>query len=304
MAHDGLPITIELPGDFLSPEIRSGYEVSAKMKKIWAIELDLLSKFDEVCKKHGIKYVALWGTVLGSVRHKGFIPWDDDIDVGMDRENYNRLCAVAGSEFKHPYFFQTPLTDRAYFVPMARLRNSLTTAAISGFDPSLFNSGIYIDIDILDGPALGKLSWRFQNLLKHLVLLPIKSYCAEVRGSANVGMLRAINPFVHMVGYEKWCGFYAKIRAMYSCRSERLGITYSFLSEEWARWVKKEDIENSIQSRFEFLTIPIPAGYDSFLRRCYGEYMNYPPPNEMGCWHNAMVHFDPDRSFRKAGGLI
>ena len=304
MAHDGLPITIELPRDFLSPEIRSGYEVSAKIKKIWAIELDLLSKFDEVCKKHGIKYVALWGTVLGAIRHKGFIPWDDDIDVGMDRENYNRLCAIAGKEFKYPYFFQTPLTDRAYFVPMARLRNSQTTAVISGFNPSMFNSGIYIDIDILDGPAPGKLAWSFQNFLKHIVLLPLKWYCAEMRGGANVGMRRILKPLFQLAEYERWCLLYAKIRAMYSHRSDRLGITYSFLREEWARWITKEDIENSILSKFEFLTIPIPADYDSFLRRCYGDYMNFPSPEDMGRWHRAMVHFDPDRSFRKAGGLI
>lgn len=299
MGHDGVPITIELPQNFLLPEVRCGYEVSARMKRIWAIELDLLSRFDVVCRKYGIRYVAMWGTALGAVRHKGFIPWDDDIDIGMDRENYNRLCAIAGKEFKYPYFFQTPLTDRAYFVPLARLRNSLTSAVISGFDPSKFNSGIYIDIDILDGLAPGKLSWRLQNLLKHMVLLPLKGYCSEVRGDAHIGAWRIIQPLSRLAKYEKWYLLYSRIRAMYSHRSNRLGITSTFLCEEWSRWMSQADLENSTQARFEFLEIPIPADYDSFLRRCYGNYMEFPSREELGKWHS-QVHFDPYHSYTNA----
>lgn len=70
---------------FLEPEIRNEYYVNTRQKKIWAVQLDLFNQFDTVCKQNDIKYFAFWGTLLGTIRHKGFIPWDDDFDVAMTR---------------------------------------------------------------------------------------------------------------------------------------------------------------------------------------------------------------------------
>ena len=109
-------LKISLPEGFLDEEVRDGYKVSHEMKKVWAVELDLLAEFQRVCKKHNIKYIASGGTMLGAVRHKGFIPWDDDIDLMMLREEYEKLCIVAPSEFKHPYYFQTDRTDNCIFI--------------------------------------------------------------------------------------------------------------------------------------------------------------------------------------------
>ena len=76
-------IKLQLPKGFLDAEKRCGYQVTADMKKVWAVELDLLYEFQRVANKHNIKYIANGGTMLGAVRHKGFIPWDDDIDIMM-----------------------------------------------------------------------------------------------------------------------------------------------------------------------------------------------------------------------------
>ena len=100
-------LNIKLPENFLDEEIRDDYVVSSQMKQVWAVELDLLNKILEVCKKYNIKIIASGGTLLGAVRHKGFIPWDDDIDLMMMRDQYDKLCDVAEKEFKYPYFFQT-----------------------------------------------------------------------------------------------------------------------------------------------------------------------------------------------------
>ena len=117
-------LKIDLPQGFLNAETRCDYIITEKMKEVWAVELDLLVEFDRICKKHGIKYVASGGTMLGAVRHHGYIPWDDDIDLMMTREEYEKLCSIASSEFKHPYFFQTEDTDPGFMRYLARLRNS------------------------------------------------------------------------------------------------------------------------------------------------------------------------------------
>ena len=123
-------LKIKLPKGFLNEEIRNGYVVSSQMKEVWAIELDLLVEFDRVCKEIGVKYFLDSGTLLGAVRHKGFIPWDDDIDVSMLREDYDRLVQRGPSLFKAPYFFQCAYTDEGYYRFHAQLRNSETTGML------------------------------------------------------------------------------------------------------------------------------------------------------------------------------
>ena len=120
---------LEIADSFYQEEERCGYVVSAHMKKVWAVELDLLYQLQQVCEKYGIKYYGSGGTILGAERHKGMIPWDDDIDIMMLRDQYDLLCAHA-DEFKEPYFLQTFDTDEGYFRGHAQLRNSNTTGVL------------------------------------------------------------------------------------------------------------------------------------------------------------------------------
>ena len=83
------------------------------MTELQQVEFDLLKEFIRVCEKHSLTYYLIGGSALGAVRHKGFIPWDDDIDVGMPREDYDKLMSLH-DEFKHPYFLQNFRTDRKY----------------------------------------------------------------------------------------------------------------------------------------------------------------------------------------------
>src|SRR3712207_3357568 len=99
--------THTMPDSFLEEEIRCGYRVSAQMKRVWAVELDLLAKFVDVCERHELRYFLDSGTLIGAIRHQGFIPWDDDIDVSMPRKDYDKLWEIAQTEFSYPYFFQT-----------------------------------------------------------------------------------------------------------------------------------------------------------------------------------------------------
>ena len=84
----------------LDEEIRCGYKVSAQMKHIWNVQMNLLKKLLEACEKHNLRIWASSGTLLGAVRHGGYIPWDDDIDMVMMRDDDNKLLSIASAEFK------------------------------------------------------------------------------------------------------------------------------------------------------------------------------------------------------------
>ena len=99
--------------DFLKEEKRGDFTVTAKRKRVWAVILDLIVEFDSVCRKHNLRYFLDSGSLLGAIRHGGFIPWDDDIDVTMPREDYEKFIRL-NDEFKHPYFLQTPYSDPEY----------------------------------------------------------------------------------------------------------------------------------------------------------------------------------------------
>ena len=143
-------LNINLPEGFLNEEVRCGYTVTRQRKEIWAVELDLLAEFDRVCRKYDLKYCADGGTLLGAVRHQGYIPWDDDLDVAMLRRDFEKLNEIAPKEFKKPYFWQTEETDPGSARGHAQLRNSDTTSIIAleykHQRHNNFNQGIFIDI--------------------------------------------------------------------------------------------------------------------------------------------------------------
>ena len=149
-----MKLTTEFPEKFFKEEERA-IVISEDRKRLWAVQLDLLIEFDRVCRENGIKYSLDAGTLLGAIRHKGFIPWDDDVDVVMLREEYEKLDKIAPEEFSEPYFWQTFSTDPDHGRGFARLRNSSTTYILhSEWDGerSCFshNQGVFIDIFICD----------------------------------------------------------------------------------------------------------------------------------------------------------
>lgn len=129
--------------------------VSSDTKRVWAVELDLLAELQRVCSKHNIKFFAISGTLIGAARHKGFIPWDDDIDVVMMRSEYEKLLSIAVDEFKEPYFLQTPFSDPESGYGFAKLMNCSTTAVYgsnvcNGVVTLPARHGILLDIFPLD----------------------------------------------------------------------------------------------------------------------------------------------------------
>ena len=87
---------LQFPENYFQKEIRCGFTVSETMKRYWAAQMEVLQEVVGICGRHHLTYYAFWGTLIGMVRHKGFIPWDDDIDIAMKREDYQKFLQIAG----------------------------------------------------------------------------------------------------------------------------------------------------------------------------------------------------------------
>ena len=151
---------------FLQDEIRNDHLVTTEVKKLWAVELDILETFSAVCKKYNLRYYAAGGTLLGAVRHKGYIPWDDDIDVQMPEEDYYKLCELAEDEFSPPYFFQSWQSEqdaRPYFSRLRRMDTLACTKEELENDPDR-NKGVFIDVFALTGVPDNKAAYSIKMI--------------------------------------------------------------------------------------------------------------------------------------------
>lgn len=284
--------------DFLKEETRDEYTITHEMKKVWAIELDLFRKFIELCESHGLTYWAGDGTLLGVVRHKGYIPWDDDLDVWLPREDYNKFIAISPDEIEAPYFLQTTENDSDYYSAFARLRNSNTTGVlVSGNNKC--NNGIYIDIYPIDGLSSVRFVQKARSFRVHLKNVMANAYVFNVNPSR---VARAMNkvlhakcvPFNPLKTYKKVDKIASKIPWD---KTEKVGhIAFTEFPYEKLYYDKK-DFEKTIKMPFEMLSVNVPSGYDHILKVQYGDYLQFPPVEKRGLFHD--FTFDPDTPYKR-----
>lgn len=115
---------LEFDEGFFREEERCGFVVAEMMKRVWAVEMEVLTEIDRICKKHGLTYYANWGTLLGAVRHHGFIPWDDDIDICMKRKDYQALMGVLPDELPEGYYNSSSYADLTHNQPLTSIMNT------------------------------------------------------------------------------------------------------------------------------------------------------------------------------------
>lgn len=294
-------INLKIEEGFYEPEVRCGYEVSTEIKKVWAVELDLLAKFTDVCERHGLKYFADAGTLLGAVRHKGFIPWDDDVDVIMPREDYDKLFEIAAQEFQYPYFFQNTMTENGFFRTHAQLRNSSTTGFIEIDSKKDINRGIFLDIFPLDGiPNSRVKQWLLKKRIETEKKILAYEYDRDYNQLPLKGKLnyKLVHAFFRVVPFKKFFDhFNRKTLAKYSRRKTRLVGDLSLKWREKVHW-KSEWFDGYVMLPFENIELRAPLFYKEMLARLYGNFMAIPKDVTAanGRCHGE-VTFDPDTPY-------
>lgn len=280
------------------------YEIEESKKQLFEKLLELLCEFDRVCSENNITYYAVGGTLLGAIRHKGFIPWDDDIDVAVPRKDYENLKKVAyNGAFRDPFFFQNPSTDIGYPKTFSRLRNSNTTEIPYRDFATNCNRGIFIDIIPLDVfPAKKELQKKMIKKLRTIQLF-MNSYSRYHAGIGTLGTtkIRAIAYYtvlplfkIGLLSMDKLFKYYEKTVSAYEDSDEKY-VSVTACTYGSPRTIWNREYWNSGQSKmkFENTTVPVPTRYDEILSKQFGDYMVpvQEPTNHEGAVFSATIPY-------------
>lgn len=283
----------------INKEIICDFEVPEKMKKVWNVELNCLEIFKSICEKYNLKYYAINGTLLGAVRHEGFIPWDDDIDVGMPRKDYETFLIVAEKEIMLPYYLQTYKSERSFTMDMAKLRNSNTTGFTKTEALNDTNKGIFIDIfpidNVPDDTVVRENDDKKHRFQMHLVSAVSKK--ANYKGFFGqiINVIRKIaSMLVYQSVKERLLNKIIKDIKKYNDTQT----VYCGMRSFWAKnpfiW-RVEDCQEVKEIPFEKTLIAVPIGFDRILTEIYGDYHKFV---KAGSYHEGTI-FEPDIPFEQ-----
>lgn len=284
----------------LQGEAICGYEVSAEMKRVWEAELDILARIKEICARHDLKWYAGGGTLLGAVRHGGFIPWDDDIDIDMPREDYEKFLKCAAVELEPPYFLQSHQTERSFPFDMAKVRNSNTTGFIENEKLNGWNLGIFVDIFPVDKEPDDKaLKNSGRNEIRKLIrLLDITTRQTVVvcdnslKHMLKASIKKAARCLTPSFVKENLFSRLVSVSSRYNETATQWCGERTFNQGDCFRW-RCDDCAELVELPFEGTTVFAPAGYVRVLDDIYGNWHQYVHD---GSCHGGAI-FNPDMPF-------
>ena len=255
--------------------------MNEQYRKLHALELNIAKEIKRICEKHDIKYFLTAGSLLGAIRHGGFIPWDDDMDIGMLREEYEHFVNLCDSELGEEYMLQTWDTDPEYPFSYGKIRLKGTHIVETFSENTSSMNGIFVDIfpfdNAPDSPRERKRQAQWYFICKRLLWIK-KGFGKSIRKESAKQALKYDLFFIlaQLIPYESLKKFYKNRQQKYNRKKTTCVVTdgaYGYTKEI----LKREWVDNLESVKFEnekFLSYRDSVEY---LRYFYGDYMELPP---------------------------
>ncbi|WP_455719569.1 LicD family protein [Agathobacter sp.] len=258
---------------------------SDELKKI---EMEMLREIDTICREANIVYYAIGGTLLGAVRHEGFIPWDDDIDIAMFEPDYNKFRTVINSR-KSNLRFDCIEDSKDYpyaYGKLCRTDTIIKEKSLKGYN----NAGVFIDVFRIDGRGKEKQALALYSKLNRIQTCWVSSFSLQCESNQNI-----IKSVYWRIRYlwrnrknaRQWAEFMDLV-------SKKEAVTWN--DNEFCSWIHEkpfpyEIFKEVIYMKFEDIFLPCPVGYKEFLKIKYGNYMELPPVSEQVSNHSFIAYF-------------
>lgn len=276
------------------------------LRKLQLIELEMLLEVDRICRENNIQYLLSSGTVLGAVRHKGFIPWDDDLDVRMMRKEYEKFCKVCETQLDiSKFFLQNDRTDKEYRWGYAKIRRKGTEYLRAGQEAIKCFSGVSIDIFVIDNVP-DNLFFRYLHYIVRRAC--IKTLWSVIGVSEEPNPLKRflyrglchVNKRIPLGIMEYMASTFNKKKTKYICctsffrkdnfNKNKKGLNQGITIAAW--------FEECVEVEFEGFLFYACKEYDKYLSDKYGDYWSLPPDEKRTLHPPKSYFFDVDINLR------
>ncbi len=264
-------------------------------EELKALELGVLRYIHRKCRENGLRYYLMFGTLLGAVRHKGFIPWDDDIDIAMTRPDFKKLMDLAEADQDSPYKVVSMFNVKDFSFPLAKMVDTRTRLVQYGAVGTHEKLGVYVDIFLID--AVPDDEEEYRAYLKRAKLAKRVWYLSQRRFMLRRGQLAkdicvglASLPFKLRSSYamakkmDETCAAYAE------ADTRREGVVL-MVDEQDASTLTRAQWADTVELEFEGERFTAVSCWDEMLRRTYGDYMQLPPPEQRVSIHDFKVYW-------------
>ncbi|MCH5155398.1 MAG: LicD family protein [Clostridiales bacterium] len=261
-------------------------------EKVKSVQLEIAEVIKDVCEKNGIRYYLAYGTLLGAVRHDGFIPWDDDIDIMIPYPDLLKFEQACKTDLPKGYFYQSPETDPEFRLSIMRVCKDNTLLIEKGTESKNIHHGIFVDIYPIYGaaPKNRRKLQIFRAMKRALYLLdePVKNHGAVMRLGSSF-LLKTKTKKGKARAEKKLFQKIARYDYDQSDNVVCLDSTIKIMSTEF----KREWFGNGVMHKFGDTEFMIPEKPDAVLTKMYGDYMVLPPEEERKPHHDFVrIEFD------------
>lgn len=281
---------LEFPEKFFQEEVRCGFTVSSIMKRVWAAQMEVLQIVSKICEKEKIQWYAFWGTLLGAVRHKGFIPWDDDIDIAMPREDYMKFLKTAKKHLPEGYQLLDVYHESEWRQSFARVVNAhtidISPKRLKEYHGCPFAVGI--DIFPLDEWVEDASKRDYQHgvlkILREMALLLLDAEAADTakRQEIYAAAMEGVEVLEEGFGIQidrtqnilnQICRFYDQVCMEGNAQTGSAYTTYDISMDKCEYRLAKEWFERTDILPFENNSMVVPSGYREILTELFGDFM-------------------------------
>lgn len=259
-----------------------------KIKRIQALEVKVLQEIDRICRENGIQYFLAGGTLLGAVRAGKAIPWDDDLDIGMLREDFEKFRKVCPKELAPEYSYSSTFNSSGSHYTIDKVRLDGTYFSTNYSNKNEFKDGIFIDILVYDKTSNCKLFQKLHSLVLTTltVLMEIKWY-NQPRKKYHYIFTKVCLPLLRVIPWGFFNGVFDFFAKLYRHKKNAEWLIDSVGKKVYGDPLPNQGLDEVVYVDFEGITAPIPVDPAPYLTYAYGEsYMQLPPFSKRRCPHN------------------
>lgn len=254
------------------------------LRKCQLLQLKIAEEIVRICEANNITYFLIAGTLLGAIRHQGFIPWDDDMDIGMKREDYEHFITAAKKQLGEDFFLQTWDNEVEYGSPFAKVRLNDTLFVERNSAQANIHKGIYVDVfpfdNIPDNPAQARMQKIITTYYKHLLLNKCRYNYVDPHNRKNTEIAKVLRLISRFYSFNYIHRHYLKAMTKYNDIKTEKVIAFGGASTYEKETLRRNWVDELSQQEFENRYFFCPKDYDAYLTHFYGDYMTPPPEKD------------------------